>query len=179
MSVIKKGPIREWFDALLFAVIAASIIRWATFEAFTIPTPSMESTLQVGDFLFVNKLNYGPRTPMTPLQIPLTHQKIWGTNIPSYLNWIKLPQYRLPGFSKIERNDIVVFNYPRELEKPIDLKTYYVKRCVALPGDTLKIENGNIIINSKTTNSSIEMQYRFYVITEQSINPRIFKKYGI
>ena len=179
MSVIKKGPIREWLDALLFAVVAASIIRWATFEAFTIPTPSMESTLQVGDFLFVNKLNYGPRTPMTPLQIPLTHQKIWGTNIPSYLNWIKLPQYRLPGFSKIERNDIVVFNYPRELEKPIDLKTYYVKRCVALPGDTLKIENGNIIINSKTTNSSIEMQYRFYVITEQSINPRIFKKYDI
>ena len=179
MSVIKKGYIREWFDALLFAVIAASIIRWATFEAFTIPTPSMETTLQVGDFLFVNKLNYGPRTPMTPLQIPLTHQKIWGTNIPSYLNWIKLPQYRLPGFSKIERNDVVVFNYPRELEKPIDIKTYYVKRCVALPGDTLEIENGNIIINSKTINSSNEMQYRFYIITEQSINPRIFKKYGI
>ena len=73
---MNKGPVREWFDALIFAVIAATIIRWATFEAFTIPTPSMERTLLVGDFLFVNKLNYGPRSPMTPLQIPLTHQKI-------------------------------------------------------------------------------------------------------
>ena len=91
---MKKGPIREWFDALFFAVIAATLIRWATFEAFTIPTPSMENTLLVGDFLFVNKLNYGPRTPMTPLQVPLTHQKIWGPNIPSYLDWIKLPQFR-------------------------------------------------------------------------------------
>ena len=144
---MKKGPIKEWFDALLFAVIAASLIRWATFEAFTIPTPSMENTLLVGDFLFVNKLNYGPRTPMTPLQVPLTHQKIWGTDIPSYLDWIKLPQFRLPGFSEIERGDVVVFNYPSEIDKPIDLKTYYVKRCIGLPGDTLSIENGNIFIN--------------------------------
>ena len=81
---MKKGPVREWFDALLFAVIAATLIRWATFEAFTIPTPSMEKSLLVGDFLFVNKLNYGPRTPKTPLQVPLTHQKIWGTDIQSY-----------------------------------------------------------------------------------------------
>ena len=66
---MKKGPVREWFDALLFAVIAATLIRWATFEAFTIPTPSMEKSLLVGDFLFVNKLNYGPRTPKTPLQV--------------------------------------------------------------------------------------------------------------
>jgi signal peptidase I len=174
-----KGPIREWFDALVFAVIAASLIRWATFEAFTIPTPSMETTLQVGDFLFVNKLNYGPRTPMTPLQVPLTHQKIWGTNIPSYLEWIKLPQIRFPGFSEIERNDVVVFNYPRELDKPIDLKTYYVKRCVALPGDVLEISDGKLIINSDTSNLPIEMQYRFYVRTDQTINPRIFKKYNI
>ena len=84
---MKKGDRSGRFDSLLFAIIAATLIRWATFEAFTIPTPSMENNLLVGDFLFVNKLNYGPRTPKTPLQVPLTHQKIWGTNIQSYLDW--------------------------------------------------------------------------------------------
>ena len=176
---MKKGPVREWFDALFFAVIAATLIRWATFEAFTIPTPSMENTLLVGDFLFVNKLNYGPRTPMTPLQIPLTHQKIWGTNIPSYLDWIKLPQFRLPGFSEINRDDIVVFNYPSEIEKPIDLKTYYVKRCVALPGDTIKIINGDIFINNNLKDQLENQQNRYFVRTKTNINPRIFKKYDI
>ena len=176
---MKKGPIREWFDALLFAVIAASLIRWATFEAFTIPTPSMENTLLVGDFLFVNKLNYGPRTPMTPLQVPLTHQKIWGTDIPSYLDWIKLPQFRLPGFSEIERGDVVVFNYPSEIDKPIDLKTYYVKRCIGLPGDTLSIENGNIFINNNNYNEPVGLQNRYFLRSETNINDRIFKKYNI
>ena len=176
---MKKGPVREWFDALFFAVIAATLIRWATFEAFTIPTPSMENTLLVGDFLFVNKLNYGPRTPMTPLQVPLTHQKIWGTNIPSYLDWIKLPQFRLPGFSEINRDDIVVFNYPSEIEKPIDLKTYYVKRCVALPGDTIKIINGDIFINNNLKDQLENQQNRYFVRTKTNINPRIFKKYDI
>ena len=69
---VKKGFFREWGDAILFAVIAATLIRWATFEAYTIPTPSMESSLLVGDYLFVSKLHYGPRTPITPLQVPLT-----------------------------------------------------------------------------------------------------------
>ena len=167
---MKKGPIREWFDALFFAVIAATLIRWATFEAFTIPTPSMENTLLVGDFLFVNKLNYGPRTPMTPIQVPLTHQKIWGTNIPSYLDWIKLPQFRLPGFSNIERGDVVVFNYPSEIDKPVDLKTYYVKRCVGLPGDTISIENGDILINSQKTVDPEGLQNRYFLSTQTTIN---------
>lgn len=176
---MKKGPIREWFDALLFAVIAATLIRWATFEAFTIPTPSMEGTLLVGDFLFVNKLNYGPRTPMTPLQVPLTHQKIWGTDIQSYLEWIKLPTFRLPGLGEIQRNDVVVFNYPNELDKPIDLKTYYVKRCVGLPGDTILIDNGEVIINNKNLTIPAGLQKRYFLETDKTINERIFRKYDI
>ena len=176
---MKKGPIREWFDALLWAVIAASLIRWATFEAFTIPTPSMEKTLLVGDFLFVNKLNYGPRTPLTPLQVPLTHQKIWGTDIPSYLDWIKLPTFRLPGFGEIERNDVVVFNYPNELDKPIDLKTYYVKRCVGLPGDTLSIDNGSLIINAENISVPEGLQKRYFIQTDKTINERVFRRYDI
>ena len=116
---------------------------------------------------------------MTPLQVPLTHQKIWGTNIPSYLDWIKLPQFRLPGFSEINRNDIVVFNYPSEIEKPIDLKTYYVKRCVALPGDTIKIVNGDIFINNNLKDQLENQQNRYFVRTKTNINPRVFKKYDI
>ena len=85
-----KSKAREWWDAVLFAVIAATLIRWLIMEAYTIPTPSMENSLLVGDFLFVSKFHYGTRTTTTPLQIPLTHQKIWFTNLPSYLEWIKL-----------------------------------------------------------------------------------------
>ena len=171
--------IKEWFDALIFAVIVASLIRWSTFEAFTIPTPSMEKSLLVGDFLFVNKFNYGSRIPNTILQIPLTHQVIWGTNIPSYLDWIQLPYYRLPGISKIERNDVVVFNYPRELERPVDLKTFYVKRCVGLPGDTININNSKLFINNNMTDNKLDLQHRYYIKTDQIINKRIFKKYNI
>src|SRR3954466_1336085 len=93
-----KTKIAEWTDAITFAVVAATLIRWIFMEAFTIPTPSMENSLLMGDYLFVSKFHYGARTPKTPLQLPLTHQYIWGTKIPSYVDWIQLPQYRLPGF---------------------------------------------------------------------------------
>src|SRR6478752_9766414 len=111
-EVKPKSKVREWWDAVLFAVIAATLIRWLIMEAYTIPTPSMENSLLVGDFLFVSKFHYGTRAPMTPLQVPLTHQKIWFTNIPSYVDWIQLPYYRLPGLSEIQREDVVVFNVP-------------------------------------------------------------------
>ena len=110
----KKGFFKEWFDAILFAVIAATFIRWLLIEAYTIPTPSMEKSLLVGDFLFVSKFHYGPRTPKTPLQVPLTHQKIWGTDIPSYSDAIQLPSFRIPGFTHIKNNDVVLFNWPAE-----------------------------------------------------------------
>ena len=78
---VKKSAFREWVDSVVFAVVAATLIRFFFFEAYTIPTSSMESSLMVGDFLFVSKLHYGVRTPKTPLQVPLTHQKIWGTDV--------------------------------------------------------------------------------------------------
>src|SRR4026207_1311341 len=84
---------RDWFNSVVFAVVAATLIRWTTVEAYVVPTPSMENTILVGDYLFVSKFHYGTRTTSTPLQVPLTHQKIWGTNIPSYLDWIELPSY--------------------------------------------------------------------------------------
>jgi signal peptidase I len=175
----QKSVLREWADAIVFAVIAATIIRWLFLEAFTIPTPSMEKSLLVGDFLFVSKIHYGPRTPKTPLQIPLTHQKIWFTNIPSYLNWIQLPQYRLPGFTSIKQNDVVVFNYPPELEYPVDLKTNYIKRCVGVPGDSLEVADRQVYINGEAIENPEKMEFSHLVVTEQTIRDRVFLKYDL
>ena len=174
-----KSAVREWTDAIVFAVIAATIIRWLFLEAFTIPTPSMEKSLLVGDFLFVSKIHYGPRTPATPLQVPLTHQKIWWTDIPSYLNWIQLPQYRLPGFTKVKQNDVVVFNHPPELQYPVDLKTNYIKRCVGLPGDTLSVVDTQVYINSKPIDNPPKMEFSHLIITNQQIKERVFKEYDV
>lgn len=109
----KKTKVREWSEAIIFAVIAASIIRTYFLEAYTIPTPSMEKSLLVGDYLFVSKFHYGPKSPQTPLSFPFAHHTMPGTtSMKSYLEWIKLPFFRLPGFTDVERNDVVVFNYP-------------------------------------------------------------------
>jgi signal peptidase I len=103
----------EWSEAIVFAVVVATIVRTFFFEAFTIPTSSMEKTLLVGDFLFVSKVSYGAKTPNTPLTIPFTHHTMPFTEtVPSYSEWVNLPYYRLPGLGDVKNNDIVVFNYP-------------------------------------------------------------------
>lgn len=108
----KKTKVKEWGDSIWFALVAALIIRTYVFEPFKIPTGSMEKTLLVGDFLFVNKLAYGPKVPVTPVSYPLVHNTVPWINIKSYSN-IETSNYtRLPGFGSIERNDVVVFNYP-------------------------------------------------------------------
>ncbi|MCC7302430.1 MAG: hypothetical protein IT233_07305 [Bacteroidia bacterium] len=107
-----KSAGREWADAIAFAVLAATIIRTFLLEAFTIPTPSLEKSLMVGDFLFVSKVTYGPKLPNTPLALPFMHHTVPLLGIKSYSEWLSLPYYRLPGMRNVERNDIVVFNYP-------------------------------------------------------------------
>ena len=179
-----KSKVREWWDAILFAVIAATLIRWLIMEAYTIPTPSMENSLLVGDFLFVSKFHYGTRTTTTPLQVPLTHQKIWFTNIPSYLEWIKLPQYRLPGFTSIKRNDVVVFNVPpkglnENIDYPIDLKTNYIKRCVAVAGDTLVIKDRQVYTNGDLLENHPEVQFSYMVTSDGPINERNLAKFEL
>jgi len=110
---IKKSFVREWADAIIFAVIAASIIRIFIFEAYSIPTSSMEKTLLVGDFLFVSKISYGPRAPMTPIAFPFVHHTLPLTkSTKSYIESVKLPYFRFPGFTKVKRHDAVVFNFP-------------------------------------------------------------------
>lgn len=170
----KRTVGQEWFEAIVFAVFAATFIRWVFMEAYVIPTPSMERSLLVGDFLFVSKINYGPRTPKTPLQIPLTHAKIWGTEIPSYIDAIQLPQYRLPSLSKVERGDVVVFNYPPEYEHPKDLRTHYIKRCVAVPGDVIEVKTGQVYVNGEQEENPELMQFRYYLETSQALPDRFF-----
>ncbi|RTL54802.1 MAG: signal peptidase I [Sphingobacteriales bacterium] len=109
----KKSVAREWIDAAVFAIVAATIIRTFVFEAYVIPTGSMEKTLMVHDFLFVNKMAYGPRIPETPLSFPFVHNIMpFSETTPSYLKWIELKYMRLPGYVPIKRNDVVVFNFP-------------------------------------------------------------------
>ena len=176
---VKRTSKEEWSEAIIFAVFAATIIRWAFMEAFTIPTPSMEKSLLVGDFLFVSKINYGPRSPKTPLQIPLTHANVnlFGATIPTYSDAISLPQYRFPGFGKIERNDVVVFNYPLEFQYPVDLKTHYIKRCVGISGDTLEVRDSQVYINGEIGENPPEMQFGYHLVTTiPTVNDRVFEK---
>lgn len=192
-----KSTVREWGDAILFAVFAATIIRWSTFEPYKIPTASMEGTLLVGDFLFVSKLHYGPRSPITPLQIPMTHQTFpWvgeddlqsGDFTKTYLDWIQLPYFRFPGFVDVKNNDIVVFNWPADknstkritdekgnsknipVYKPVDLKMNYIKRCIATPGDELELKQGEVYINGEHVPAPPHQQNAYFVHTNELIS---------
>lgn len=162
----KKSILREWWDAILFAVIAATLIRTFIFEPYTIPTQSMEGTLLVGDFLFVSKMHYGPRIPMTPIAFPFAHHTMPLVGGKAYSEIIKLPYMRLPAFQKIKNNDIVVFNFPADENiRPVDKRENFIKRCVAIPGDVLQVKNRNLYINEKLVPDPPHTQHSFYVGT--------------
>jgi len=225
----KSNPLREWTDTITFALSAAMLIRFFVFEAFTIPTSSLEGTLLVGDFLFVDKYSYDMRMPNTPLSFPLVQNTMPLTKgsgtINSYVDWIKIPYIRLPKLTDIKRNDLVVFNFPegdtvtqehqsampyltlingigtqfanemntnmtdeykqsqeyidnvnqlgREYLKsgkdftitsrPVDKRDHYVKRCVAIPGDTLQVRKGNLFINNKEAFKAPKLQTSYFI----------------
>lgn len=216
-GVKKQSPVVEWIDALVFAVVAATLIRMFFIEAYTIPTSSMEKSLMVGDYLFVSKLSYGPRLPNTPLSFPFVHNTMPLTkNTKSYLEWLSMPYKRLAGFGQVKRGDAIVFNFPdgdtvasnpmyaghsyynicrsvgREtvwrdkrtfgdiLTRPVDKRENYIKRCVALPGDTLQIIKDTLYINGEISEFHKTQQYKYEVRTNgKSINPKIFDRIGI
>lgn len=157
-SVKAKNWAREWFDALLWAAVAAMIIRTFFFEAYRIPTPSMEQTLLTGDFLIVSKMHYGARTPMT-IGLPFTSVHIPG---------VTLPWFRIPGFQHVKRNDIVVFNYPVDAVA-ISQKTNYIKRCVAVPGDTLEIRNKVLYINHAPAQNFDTLEQLYTVTSRERV----------
>lgn len=211
-----KGPVREWLDAIVWAVVAAMIIRTFMFEMYTIPSSSMEKSLLVGDYLVVSKLGYGPRIPNTPLAFPFVHHTLpWSKTAKSYIEWPQLPYKRLPGTTEIKRNDPIVFNFPAGdtvsevyqsnvtyyqlcryfgkdkvmsdkkqfgniITRPVDKRENYVKRLIAMPGDTLQIIDGIVYINGKIGEQPEEMQHNYLVkITSNGINPSILEKYNI
>ena len=143
-------------------------VRIFIFQSFQIPSSSMHPTLVEGDHIFVNKLAYGARIPITPLSLPIGK---------TYIDWIQIPYLRLPGFSSVKRNDIIVFNYPMEDEAPIDEKKEYVKRCIGLPGDTIKIKNGIVTINHELAAITFEPLYKYHVLLKSSSNKHILKNY--
>ena len=108
----KKGQIREWAESIIFAVFAATFIRMFLLEAFVIPTPSMEGSLNVGDYLFVSKVHYGVRMPMTVAMLPLVHNRLPVMDCESYLTEPSLPYERLPALEGIEVGKPIVFNWP-------------------------------------------------------------------
>lgn len=175
-----KTKLREWTEAILFAVIAATLIRTFMIEAYTIPTPSMEKSLMVGDFLFVSKLSYGPRLPMTPLSFPFAHNTMPLIGTKSYLEWLSFDYKRWPGFGKIKNNDVVVFNYPMEDFRPVDKQDNYIKRCVGIAGDTLEIRNRVVYINGKAIEQPERSQFKYHVKTDGSgFNPKTLEKLDI
>eukprot|EP01132_Coremiostelium_polycephalum_P003025 gene3025-3780_t len=178
-KVKKKSSFREWVSALAFAILTATLIHWLVAEPSQVPTSSMESTILAGDFILVSKLHYGARTPHTPLQVPLMHQTIRGTEIPAYLTWLKWPSYRLPGFSKVKKGDKLIFNCTTELDRPVDLRTYYIKRCMGLPGEVVQIDNRQVYVDGALQGPSGQWQYRYYLKTNEHLTDRFFDKYHI
>ncbi len=173
----KKSAGREWFDAILFAVVAATLIRGLFIEAYTIPTGSMEKTLLVGDFLFVSKVNYGARMPITPVSFPFAHHTMPITGTKAYWEGVKWKYRRLPGIEKVKRNDVVVFNFPLDadapLSRPVDKRENYIKRCLAIGGDTLKIIDARVHINGKPAEIPVSGEKYYYLKTDGTdFNPQ-------
>jgi signal peptidase I len=230
----KKSVGRDWGESILWALIVASVVRAFFFEAFTIPTASMEGSMLVGDYLYVSKTSYGAKIPQTPVAVPLIHNALPGTLIPSYTSWFSLPYKRLPGWRDVERYDAVVFNFPhgdsivvdpllvghdyygimrreaiaqcqgdldlfesdREAylklasesmakkhgiaSRPLDKSENYVKRCVALPGETLEVIRGSIHINGEALVPPAGVQFEYRAVFNSQLDARrAFKGLGL
>jgi len=179
-----------FIGSITFAVVFATIIHVFVTQPFGIPTGSMERTLLVGDFLFVNKWSYGYRLPMRPVAIPFLQGTIMDTgekgnpkdDPKSYVEGIKLPYSRILQFNKPQRNDVVVFNYPQDsVHIAIDRKDPYVKRCVAVAGDTFEMRGGRLFVNGKPEMvlGDQEVQHAYTVNTGSQLDiPSLYNTYG-
>ena len=193
-SLKSRTEVGEWVSSIVFAIVAATLVHTYFMQPYTIPTSSLEKSLLVGDFLFVSKFHYGARTPSTVIAAPMVHDSLPLMKAKSYLNKPHLPYFRLPGFEKIKRNEIVVFNWPVDtvrffrdkanihIDKPIDKKSNYVKRCVGIPGDSLEIRDGYIYINGEKSILPDRALPQFMHRVEtggQQLSPAILKRYNV
>ncbi|NER10829.1 signal peptidase I [Muriicola jejuensis] len=191
-SLHPKSSSGEWVSSIVFAVVAATLVHTYFIQPYVIPTGSLERTLRIGDLLFVSKFHYGARAPMTTIAAPMVHDTlpVFGTR--SYLKKPQLPYFRLPGFTKVDRNDIVVFSWPADtvraffkkeagVVKPIDKKSNYVKRCVGLPGDSLEIRDGYVYIDGKQLQLSdrAKPQYDYMLYAQDGVSSRLLLELGV
>ena len=184
-SLRPKTGFGETVSSILFAIVAATLVHNYIMQPYIIPTGSLEKSLLIGDFLFVSKFHYGARAPMTAVSVPMVHDTIPVLKTKSYLKKPQLPYFRFPALQKIKRNDIVVFSWPadtvrqffvreKRVDKPIDKKSNYVKRCVGIPGDTLEIIDGFIHTNGikNVLPERAEVQYTFNVYAKKGVSSR-------
>lgn len=201
-SLKPRTGLGEWVSSIVFAIVAATFVHTYFIQPYVIPTGSLERTLRIGDFLFVSKFHYGARVPMTTLAAPMVHDTIPGLKKRSYLadvnpetyktSWInklQLPYLRLPGFEKVEKNDIVVFSLPSDtlyqffkaekaVKKPIDKKSNYVKRCVGTPGDSLSVIDGFVHINGEKLQLSdrAKVMYDYTLYSNKGVSSRLLEE---
>lgn len=215
----------EWVEALLFAVVVVVPLKIYFFGMYVIPSSSMEQTLLVGDYIFVNKVHYGPKMPNTPISFPFVQNTLPLTKTtPSYVDWVQWPYKRLTGRDVVKNDDVVVFNFPegdtvalgtitvpdeygrametdvsttsyyellrslgrervyKELEvkyRPVDKRENYIKRCVAVAGDTLQVIDGNVYINGNAQKEIPGVQYIYMVNVTAPIGMKAFERLGI
>ncbi len=210
--------IYEWVNAIVFATVVATLVHLFLFQMYVIPTSSMEKSLLVGDYLYVSKVAYGPQMPNTPLSFPFVHHTMpFSKSRKSFSEAIKWPYHRLKGFGSIQRNDVVVFNFPagdtvllenqainyydvlrsyeasygkeqarealaREytvITRPVDKRENYIKRCVALPGDTLEVRDGRVWVNGREQEPIEGIQYMYIVQTSEPFSQSAVDRLGI
>lgn len=194
---IPRTLILVWdvFSAIVVALVITLSVRTLLVEAYRIPTPSMEKTLMVGDYLFVSKIAYGPKLPNTPASIPFFPNMLPGGSL-SYSKSLQLPYKRLKGLGKVRRNDVIVFNFPEGdtviaqypgqnyyslvrqfgrdyiyngfsyVTHPVDKRDNYIKRCIGIPGDSIRITATNVFVNNELFADLPGQQFNYYVKTK-------------
>ncbi|MBS1634642.1 MAG: signal peptidase I [Bacteroidetes bacterium] len=167
-----KKTVFDWLKAMGISLLVVLVVRTFFFEVSSVTSPSMERSLLTGDFIIINKLSYGPRLPKTILSIPFVNQSCYSTAL-------SLPYLRLFGSPDVERQDVVVFNYPMEDMYPVDHRTYFVKRCVAIAGDSLRITDGRIYINNKPVDDAAQTQYNYRLKSDTALGESFVNRYGL
>ncbi len=206
---VKYRASAEWARAIFVALVITLAVRLLFIEAYKIPTPSMEKTLLVGDYLFVSKIAYGPKIPNTPLAFPFMPNMLPNGRV-TYSKKIQLPYLRLKGLGEVKRNDVIVFNFPEGdtiiveyagqsyyrllrqygrdyllgryhmVVNPVDMRENYIKRCVGLPGDTVMITRSVVFINNEKLRELPTQQFKYYVMTYRNrLSDSILEKAGV
>ncbi|SFR31418.1 signal peptidase I [Robiginitalea myxolifaciens] len=186
-----KSASGEWVSSIVFAVVAATFVHTYFMQPYVIPTGSLERTLRVGDLLFVSKMHYGARVPMTTVAAPMVHDTLPVIGTRSYLKKPQLPYMRLPGFQEVKKNDLVVFSWPadtvkqffqldKRVDKPIDKKSNYVKRCVGTPGDSLQVIDGYVFVNGQQLELSERARpmYDYTAYSSKGVATEWFRRVG-